>query len=183
MSICEWYYWSFIASKDRCDKNIFGSFHIMEKTILRIFFEWSISHDSLWIIYGISNTAAHMSANVILLFSSPSGNWNVLKTSMASSSANLSNIAILIESSFFSLPKAVKYIWYCCLNLLQFSGVFPSKLNALGLWKLSGHVLTPTSEHHVRINSKCRAEPVQSLLSHARFLRDIRCIGMRRPIG
>ena len=42
-----------------------------------------------------------MSANVILLFSSPSGNWNVLKTSMASSPANLSNVAILIESSFF----------------------------------------------------------------------------------
>ena len=58
----------------------------------------------------LSNTAAYMSANVILLFSSPSGNWNVLKTLMASSPANFRNIAILIESSFFSLPKAVKYI-------------------------------------------------------------------------
>ena len=167
MSKCELHYWSFIASKDRCDNKYFLEFSHHGKDDFKNIFEWRISHDSLWIINGIINMAAHMSANVILLFSSPSGNWNVLKTSMASSPENFSNIAILIESSFFSLPKAVKYIWYCCLNLLQFSGVFPSKLNALGLWKLSGHVLTPTSEHHIRINSKCRAEPVQSSSEHA----------------
>ena len=46
-------------------------------------------------------------------------------------------IAILTVSSFFSLAEAVKEISDCCLNLLQFSDVFPSKLDALGLWKLS----------------------------------------------
>ena len=80
-------------------------------------------------------------------FSSASGNWEELKTSMALSPVQkfqqdgyLSWIVFVFASR--GIQKDLKL-----LNLLQFSDVFPSKFEALGFWNQSifecPHVMTP----------------------------------------